>query len=269
MTRPAFTAQQQLHCESAVFISDLHLANDTPQLLAHLRRFLLSLNPATSQWLVVLGDLFEGYCGDDDTTDINQTVAHCFADLHTRGIQVAIVVGNRDFLIADGFAKCANAILLHDPCVLNNDVLLSHGDRWCTLDTAYQAWRTQCRSPAWQAAFLAQPLVQRQQQVQQYRAMSIQVQQQSNNGIDDVVQDLMLAEVQRYGCSAVLHGHTHRPEQIQLNITSDKTITAATASAASPKTITKIVLGDWRIENGVPTMHYAQLEQGKIYFKQF
>ena len=47
---------------------------------------------------------------------------------------------------------------LQDPTLLNlhgQRYLLTHGDALCLDDAAYQSFRAQVRSPAWQAAFLA------------------------------------------------------------------------------------------------------------------
>lgn len=215
----------QLDCDSAVLISDLHLSDSTA-------RFVAFCDAVDTHWLIILGDLFEGYCGDDDHSNTINSVQRCLVKLHQRGVRVALMHGNRDFLIGPDFAKRCHAQLLDDPCVLNHTVLLSHGDAWCLQDSAYQQWRATCRQTDWQSAFLAQPLSTRQAQVQAYRSQSKAAQMDVNDAQTDVVDDAVLAAAQSLGCNTVIHGHTHRPSDRMLY-------------AASLPVIRKVVLGDW------------------------
>ncbi len=242
MTPAADHSLSNLNCDSAVFISDLHLSDQTPALIARFEQF---CNTITAQWLVVLGDLFEGYCGDDDRSACINAVEQAFVHLHERGVCVALMHGNRDFMITQGFAKRCHAVLLNDPCVLNGTVLLSHGDRWCTLDTAYQAWRKTSRDPAWQALFLAQPLFVRQAQIQTYREQSKSAQMNVSNANTDVVDDAVINSAALLGCNTVLHGHTHRPSDRVLH---------------HDNGLRKVVLGDWNENGATPILcaHYAQ-----------
>jgi UDP-2,3-diacylglucosamine hydrolase len=250
MTQAADHSLSTLSCESAVFISDLHLSDQTPVLIERLAVF---CETVTTQWLIVMGDLFEGYCGDDDRSDCISAVEKIFLRLHARGIRVAIMHGNRDFMIGFGFANRTHAKLLNDPCVLNKSVLLSHGDRWCTLDLGYQAWRSTSRVPAWQAGFLAQPLATRQAQIQAYRAQSKAVQMDVNNANTDVVDGEALAEAIRLDCATALHGHTHRPSDRKL--------------AHPNHSIRKLVLGDWD-EQAAQTV-IAKLQDGELALLRF
>lgn len=227
--RPAEHSLNTLSCDSAVFISDLHLSDQTPQLLARFEAFCESLD---AQWLIVMGDLFEGYCGDDDRSHCITAVERAFVALHQRGVRVALMHGNRDFMMGQAFAQRSHAVLLNDPCVLNQSVLLSHGDVWCTLDTGYQAWRASSRVPAWQAGFLAQPLATRQAQIQAYRAQSKAAQMDITSHQTDVVDEHVLSSAMQFGCNTVLHGHTHRP--------SDRTLLSEQGTK-----VRKVVLGDW------------------------
>ncbi len=241
---PADHSLSALSCESAVFISDLHLSDQTPGLLAMFEQFCGEL---TAQWLIVMGDLFEGYCGDDDRSDCIDRVEHAFVALHRRGVRVALMHGNRDFMIAAGLAQRCHAVLLADPCVLNGTLLLSHGDRWCTRDTGYQAFRAASRAPAWQAAFLAQPLATRQAQIQAYRAQSKSAQMDIHNADTDVVDEVVCQAAQQLGCTTVLHGHTHRP--------SDRNVSHHGYG------VRKLVLGDWEVNQAAVT---AQLANGQL-----
>lgn len=226
---PAEHSLSTLSCDSAVFISDLHLSNHTPQLIKRFERFCSGIN---AQWLIVLGDLFEGYSGDDDRSECIAAVDAAFAGLHRRGVRVAIMHGNRDFLMGHGFTTRNHAVLLNDPCILNESILLSHGDRWCTLDTGYQAWRKTSRSLEWQNNFLLQSLAIRQAQIQAYRAQSKAAQMDVLSSTTDVVDRDVLLEANELECSTVLHGHTHRPSDRLLH-------------TDAKRDVRKVVLGDW------------------------
>jgi UDP-2,3-diacylglucosamine hydrolase len=72
--------------------------------------------------------------------------------------------GQPRFPRGDGFARAAGLKLLPEPAVIELGgvpTLLLHGDTLCTDDAAYQAFRSEVRSPDWRQAFLALPLVQR------------------------------------------------------------------------------------------------------------
>jgi UDP-2,3-diacylglucosamine hydrolase len=235
-----------LSCESAVFISDLHLSDQTPLLIARFEAFCRSVD---AQWLIIMGDLFEGYCGDDDRSACIDAVEAALLALHQRGVRVALMHGNRDFIIGSAFAQRGHAVLLNDPCVLNSRLLLSHGDVWCTLDTGYQTFRATSRVPAWQAGFLAQPLATRQAKIQAYRAQSKAAQMDITSHQTDVVDSEVVRSAVAFGCDTVLHGHTHRPSDCIIQ-----------AMGHAP--VRKVVLGDWdetqhtpvvcaRFENGV------------------
>jgi UDP-2,3-diacylglucosamine hydrolase len=195
-----------------------------------------------------MGDLFEGYCGDDDCSACIVAVEQAFVALHRRGVRVALMHGNRDFMIGQAFAQRCHAVLLDEPCVFNNGLLLSHGDAWCTLDTAYQVWRATSRAPAWQAGFLAQPLTTRQVQIQAYRSQSKAAQMDVSSIKTDVVDAAVVASAAIHGCTTVLHGHTHRPSDRQLQ---------------GETKIRKVVLGDWDEQGSAPVV-CARYENGAL-----
>jgi UDP-2,3-diacylglucosamine hydrolase len=236
-----------LSCNSAVFISDLHLSDQTPQLIERFEAFCRSVD---AQWLIVMGDLFEGYCGDDDRSVCIDAVEAAFIALHQRGVWVAMMHGNRDFIIGSAFAQRCHAVLLNDPSVLNGKLLLSHGDMWCTLDTGYQVFRATSRVPAWQAGFLAQPLATRQAQIQAYRAQSKAAQMDITSNQTDVVDSEVVRSAAALGCDTVLHGHTHRP--------SDRVVTLDGQTS-----IRKVVLSDWDEVQHTPVA-CARFENGEL-----
>ena len=198
------------------FVSDVHLSADEPATAAAWRGYLAQTQ---ADAVIVLGDLFEVWMGDDQCTSGDSFTLECTQALHqlSQRIPVFFMHGNRDFLAGQGLMQACGTQLLADPTVLvlgQERVLLSHGDALCLDDVRYQAFRTQVRSPDWQKSFLAQSLPQRQALASQLRLQSQQAQAQrlaagqSWADVDHAATDQWL---QSTGCQWLLHGHTHRP----------------------------------------------------------
>lgn len=198
-----------------LFISDLHLCASRP----HTTQLLLSFLDTTArgaQALYVLGDLFEYWAGDDDLADPHHhEVCAAFRRLAESGTHIAVMHGNRDFLLADGFAQAAGATLLSDPVLIDlhgRRALLTHGDMLCTDDVEYQDFRRQVRDPAWQHHFLSQPLALRRAQIEALRMRSEVEKSGKSDAIMDVNAHAVLDLLRRYDYPELLiHGHTHRP----------------------------------------------------------
>lgn len=195
------------------FVSDLHLQVSEP---ATWRAFASYLHQTPAQALFVLGDLFEVWVGDDvlgdPSGDFEREVCDALAQAASR-IPLYWLAGNRDFLTGDGFARASGARVLSDPCVLHlmgQDCLLSHGDALCLSDHEYMAFRQQVRQAAWQQAFLARPLVERQALARQMREQS-QSRQQAMSEHADVDASQARCWLQNAGARRLIHGHTHRP----------------------------------------------------------
>ena len=195
------------------FISDLHLQASEPATFDAWRTY---MQHASCDALFILGDLFEVWVGDDvlDAPGAETFPQACIQVLGgaTRRMPVFFMAGNRDFLVGERLLAAAGLQGLSDPCTLtlgNERWVLSHGDALCLADTDYQAFRSQVRTPAWQADFLAQPLSQR-------LAVARQIRQASEQRKDtqvvwaDVDTSAATALLQRQGAIRLVHGHTHR-----------------------------------------------------------
>ncbi|MBK5913417.1 UDP-2,3-diacylglucosamine diphosphatase [Rhodocyclus purpureus] len=204
-----------------LFIADLHLSAHSPAIT---RRFLdfLEGEARAAAGLYILGDLFEAWPGDDtiDADPCHHEVVSALRAFSEHGGRLAIMPGNRDFLLGPEFARRSGATLLADPSVLVTDggtLILSHGDALCTADADYQAFRRQVRDPAWQAAFLARPLAERQAIAEGLRRQSENVKRDKTLQLMDVTGDAadsLLRErgaADRHGAVTLIHGHTHRP----------------------------------------------------------
>ena len=232
---------------TTLFISDLHLDASRPAITELFGRF-LRREAKSADALYVLGDLFEAWVGDDDPSEVGAFVAAALREVAAAGVPVYFIRGNRDFLLGNDYAGRAGMRLLPDPAVVvlyGKPVLLMHGDLLCTDDTAYQAFRSQTRNPAWQTQFLAQPLQARLAFAAQARAASQAHQAKLREGGNDVrfetITDVTPATVEatfaRYGIDRMIHGHTHRPNAHKLQVNN--------------RDCERIVLGDWYEQGSV------------------
>ncbi|MDF0604973.1 UDP-2,3-diacylglucosamine diphosphatase [Neisseriaceae bacterium TC5R-5] len=197
------------------FISDLHLAEDTPALN---QLFLDTLQCWQGQLeaLYILGDLFECWVGDDDDSTF---LAKPLAAMQQFAIYTPLYVmhGNRDFLLGEGFCQRSGGQLIADPTVISaygQHYLLSHGDALCTDDHAYQQFRQISRSQIWQQAMLARPLTERHAIARQARQQSEMAKQQNGlSAISDVTDSAVTRLLAEHNWPTLIHGHTHRPAQ--------------------------------------------------------
>ncbi len=233
--------------QAVEFLADLHLADDTPATLAALAAHLQATD---ADVVVLLGDIFEVWIGDDSLADPASFEARAIARLvdairaRKRPLMLAMLVGNRDFLFGEQACHAAGLLPLADPTVLvapwNARLLVAHGDAWCLDDTAYQSFRQQVRSPAWQAAFLARPLNERRDIARGLRqASEARKQAAGTAGVEswgDLDADAVRAALRRADAPDLIHGHTHRPARHDLG-----------------DGLTRWVLSDWHDGAPAPT----------------
>ena len=93
-----------------LFISDLHLQDDRPDLTRALLMFLQE-NKGKCEALYILGDLFEVWLGDDGITATSDTVAQALHEFAGCGSDVYLMHGNRDFRMGTEFAARCGASL--------------------------------------------------------------------------------------------------------------------------------------------------------------
>jgi len=218
---------------TTLFISDLHLDESRPRLVAAFEE-LLAGEARGARALYILGDLFESYIGDDDDAPLNARVAHATRKVRDAGVPVYFMHGNRDFLLGEDYAVRAGMTVLADPAVIEltgERVLLMHGDTLCTDDVEYQKFRALVRDPQWQQAFLAKPLAERRAFAAQARGESRKHTASAKPEIMDVNQIAVEATMRRHGVRRLIHGHTHRPATHHFDIDGRKA--------------ERIVLGDW------------------------
>ena len=198
------------------FVSDLHLCEALPKTFEAFAQHVLN-TPASA--VFILGDLFEAWVGDDmGQRGFERRCVELLAQASQRR-QLAFMVGNRDFLVGADFLAQTGCWALPDPTVLQafgHRTVLSHGDAWCLSDLPYQAFRSQVRSPAWQAEFLARPLGERLKIAADIRSASQGRRQFDGAAESDVDTTAALACLHQADAANLVHGHTHRPGDNQL-----------------------------------------------------
>lgn len=196
-----------------LFVADLHLSAQVPQIVARFARFLAGPARAAGR-LTILGDLFDYWAGDDDLADpFNRRIVAALRAVVDSGVPVDCMVGNRDFLLGEDFAAAAGVGLLPDPCVREVTgvrTLLTHGDALCTGDRDYQQFRAQVRTPRWRSEFLAQPLPQRKAAIEALRARSEDEKRSKPMHLMDADPAAVAAALAAHQAAAMIHGHTHR-----------------------------------------------------------
>ena len=214
------------------FISDLHLERIESPITNIFTAFLDDLNQNDS--LYILGDLFESWIGDDNVSELSQYISDRLLMLAERDISVAIMHGNRDFLIGEDFCKASSIELISDPRIIEIDtkkVMLTHGDELCTDDKEYQAFRSVVRNPLWQKDFLNFPISKREKIAGEAKDASKDSKESKAMEIMDVNTDAVLKAFNDHDIEIMIHGHTHRPNIHKVS--------------NEGKNLTRYVLGDW------------------------
>jgi UDP-2,3-diacylglucosamine hydrolase len=246
---PMAELQAPLSWRTVDFISDLHLNADEPATFTAWQAYLQN-TPADA--VFILGDLFEVWVGDDAVSAdfsaaaearFENRCASTLAEAASR-LKIFFMHGNRDFLVGPALMALCSATLLDDPTVLSfagQRWLLSHGDALCVDDTDYVQFRQQVRSQAWQQAFLARPLAERQAIARDMRRQS---EDRKHCGID--YGDVDTVAARRWLKSAcartLIHGHTHKPGEHDLG-----------------GGLSRVVLSDWDAQAWVPRADVLRL----------
>lgn len=222
------------HWQQVDLLSDLHLGPDTPGTLARLERHLAE-TPA--QAVLLLGDIFEVWVGDDARHEPFEAGVVRLLHTASKRLDLFFMRGNRDFLVGAELLADAGMTDLPDPCLLEafgQGWLLVHGDAQCLDDTAYQAFRRQVRSPEWQAQLLTQPLADRQALGRQMREASRAAQARQLMATD-LDAEACRAVLREAGATTLIHGHTHRPALHDLG-----------------EGLQRVVLSDWDLDAQPP-----------------
>jgi len=184
-------------------VSDLHLDPSDP---SRYEAIMAAVASVKCDQLVLAGDLFEAWIGDDGAEAADSALLRHFSKCAS---ETVFIPGNRDFLLSQDYAA-QFGIRSADKLELPG-ILILHGDELCTLDTAYQQFKAQVRDRQWQHDFLAKPLSERQAIAHQMRLASKQNQTNRPEAIGDAVEETIQHCMQAANADLLIHGHTHRP----------------------------------------------------------
>jgi len=224
---------------ATLFISDLHLESDRPDITAQFLKFLKE-EAAGAEALYILGDLFESWIGDDDPDPEKRRVVLALRQLTKSGVPCYFMHGNRDFLLGARFARDTGCTPLADGTVVTIEgqkVLLLHGDLLCIDDHSYQRLRRIVRNPLVQLLFRQLPLQPRLAITDKVRAGSRRHTGRTAGEIMDVNDGAVAAMMKARSVDLLLHGHTHRP--------------AIHSIVVEGRPAKRIVLGDWDKQGSV------------------
>jgi len=218
---------------TTLFISDLHLNEERPDIARAFLRFLIN-EAMRADKLYILGDFFEVWVGDDDDSAFVNQVKSALKQTTNSGTQVFVMHGNRDFLLGQAFADDTGVELISDPTIINlygKAVLLMHGDSLCTGDEEYQQFRAVTRSEEWQRELMEKTLEERRSIAAAMRNASKERNENIAQNIMDVTEAEVVTQMNYRNTKILIHGHTHRPaiHDIQLDSIVGK----------------RYVLGDW------------------------
>ena len=191
-------------------VGDVHLGPRSPEVTEAFLAFLDGL-VGRVRHLVLLGDLFDAWVGDDQREE--PTVARVLAALGrvvASGTRVAFQAGNRDFLFRAGPGLDVD----HWPDVVRTrwgerTVVLTHGDLLCTADVGYQRLRRVVRSRGFGRAARLTPRWVRRSVGKALRGASKRTTHRAPRG----VLGLDYAEARRWleglGAQLLVAGHVH------------------------------------------------------------
>jgi len=219
--------------------SDIHLGQDNPKTAQAFFDFLDQAG-AQAGALFLLGDIFNIWIGDDWARRPAPWLATALQKLKetARHAPLWLGHGNRDFLMGATLGKQLGAKILDDQVLLqvgHQNVLLAHGDEFCTKDKPYQRFRRVVRNPWIQALYLSLGVKQRLAIAERARRGSQKVQARPNAVWHDVSLGSIDCALNQANTRTLIHGHTHRPGHFVDQI--------------NEKTIDRWVLPDWEADH--------------------
>ncbi|MDV6316858.1 UDP-2,3-diacylglucosamine diphosphatase [Idiomarina sp. HP20-50] len=218
------------------FIADLHLSPGRPDILAAFGDFCQQHKQLDA--LYILGDLFDAWLGDDDTSEFAAQVKAHLKQLSDNGVRLYFMAGNRDFMVGERFAIEVGLTVLPDETVIDlygERVLLMHGDTLCTLDKGYLRYRSFIQNGLVKVIMRNLPLSWRMRIANRLRQKSSSQQPELTPAQlykMDAQHPEVLRVMQKHNVKQLIHGHTHRPAVHCFTL----------PDGTSAK---RIVLGDW------------------------
>jgi len=233
---------------TTLFISDLHLCAERPEKLALFKRLLQG--PAKdAESLYILGDLFEAWAGDDDSTPPHGEIIAELTDYTQSGGKLFVMRGNRDYLMSKRFAEKTGGQLLDDETLitLNGEkILLMHGDTLCTEDVNYQIFRRIVNNVFSRHFFMCFPYNLRMKVWHKIRGAAKRSAERKSEYLSDVHQATVETKMKKHDVLCLIHGHTHRQAIHEFKL--------------DGQNAERIVLGDWYLDDSVLVSNEAGLK---------
>ena len=224
---------------TTLFISDLHLCAERPEKLALFKRLLQG--PARdAESLYILGDLFEAWAGDDDSTPPHGEIIAELMAYTQSGARLYIMRGNRDYLMSKQFAEKTGGQLLDDETLitLNGEkILLMHGDTLCTEDVKYQIFRRIVNNVFSRNFFMCFPYNLRTKIWHKIRGAAKRSAEKKSEYLSDVHQATVETKMKKYDVLCLIHGHTHRQAIHEFKL--------------EGQDAKRIVMGDWYLDDSI------------------
>ncbi|MFI3256220.1 MAG: UDP-2,3-diacylglucosamine diphosphatase [Psittacicella sp.] len=195
----------------SIFIADIHLSENNPELTKTFTNFLINHKNASK--IYILGDLFDYWLGDDIKYNFLKEIENAFSILHQNKVEVFFQAGNRDFLIGSKFCRKNFIIKLDDYHILkamDKKILLCHGDTLCTDDIKYQKFRKKINQKWRQFLFLHLPSLIRKKIGRSIRERSLEDKKLKSMNIMDINTEFFIEKMNEYKCNYCIHGHTHK-----------------------------------------------------------
>jgi UDP-2,3-diacylglucosamine hydrolase len=202
------------------YISDLHLAPDTPGTNALFYAFHeAELRDARS--LTIIGDFLEAYSGFKQLRiPFTAVLMETLRELTGGGVTVRFIAGNRDFLLAKDCTKFGIQGFPHDTIIDGNSETIAaiHGDSFCLDDHAYLRFRWIIRTiPFHWLNYVTTPKM-GQAVTQRMRAKSKarharRVAAGTPTTSYDIKDEAVLAYLKRNPVDTLICGHIHQPQE--------------------------------------------------------
>ncbi len=195
-----------------VLLSDLHVPEGGGQVARWLATVLANAGARRAR-VLVLGDLFDTYITPAQLrAGIWKETAAMFAGAVRAGAGIAVLHGNRDFLLGDEWTRATGAVVVRGGMrirLAGVRALLLHGDELCQDDVPYQRAKKWLRRPLLRAIARRLPLWLALRVAARARQRSRQVIQQGDQArflpTAAAIQLALQAEVEW-----VVFGHIHR-----------------------------------------------------------
>lgn len=230
-------------------LSDLHLSTALPRTA---QAFAAHLDATEADAVLILGDLFEVWVGDDQRHEAFENDCLDVIARAARFRWIGFMAGNRDFLLGSAALEAAGMHGLADPFRLDaygRRYLLTHGDALCLGDVDYQRFRREVRQARWQREFLARSFGDRCILAGRIRAESRSRKAAAPGSEEWADVDAKAAddELARADSDVLIHGHTHRPGDHLL-----------------PSGRTRHVLSDWDLDGHAPRSQVLRIDRGGV-----